>query len=388
MSDPRFYDCHAYHQNLPKGKATGTMETTAMGFVFILGDQQIEVPYEGCQLEIGGAGDRILFIRHPDVYGWTFYSNNQNLLDDEFLSENPELQQQIIRVRKKRNKHFVAIAAALLIVVGIPALLLFRMNWISGLVAHQVPVTWEESLGETVIKQYSLDHELMDEEKAEAQLKPLVQPLLNELSDSRYQYEFFVALDASLNAFALPGGKVVIHTQLILEADDAEELLGVLAHEMTHVEEQHGIRNIIGTAGIYTVVSALFGDVSGILATVAGAAPFLLNQSYSRDFEREADKKGFDLLVRANINPAGMVSFFQKLIDKENEALESIEDERTRSTVQSAMKFLSTHPATAERIEYLNELNRSQNGSYIDLSEEFHALQQVVRHFVAENDVE
>src|SRR5690606_10756383 len=153
------------------------------------------------------------------------------------------------------------------------------------------------------IAQYRQRNTFMEKKKAEALLKPLVSPLIEAIPDSRYKYDFYIVDNATLNAFALPGGDIVFHSSLILKADTAEELLGVLGHEITHVEEQHGIRNVLGSAGIYIIASAVLGDVSGVLAVLGGAAPLLLNQSYSRRFESESDEKGYALLKRANIDP-------------------------------------------------------------------------------------
>jgi len=338
------YSCHSYNKDLPNGKSSGTFTATPSGLQFSVKGKQISVPYAGCTIEIGGASDRIVFFRHPLVKDWTFYTSDRRVLEDPYLKEHPELTAQVKQVKQKRQKHFVYIALAFLLVIGIPSLLIFRMDWVSKQIAHHIPAEWDP-----------------------------------------YTYRFHIAHDATMNAFALPGGYIVIHSQLILEADNAEELLGVLAHEIIHVEEQHGIRNVIGAAGIYTVISAFFGDLSGIFATVAGAAPFLLNQSYSRDFERESDKKGFELLVAANIDPRGLASFFEKLMEKEKKMLEDIEDENTRGAIEKAMGFLSTHPATDERVAYLNELTSGTSGEFRGFDAPFKTLQDQVRDFVVEN---
>ncbi len=380
------YQCHAYHQDLPKGKASGKVLVNGDGLEFVIREQTIRVPFAGMQVELGGASDRILFFRHAHAPGWTFFSNDRSIIKNTHLQKHPELIQQIQKIRTKRSKHFVAIAAVIAIVVGVPALVIFRMDWVSKQVAREVPVEWEEKLGKSTIDQYSLQNEFLEKEQAEALLEPLVQPLLDELHDSRYQYRFHIALEPTLNAFAAPGGYVVIHSQLILEADSAEELLGVVAHEITHVEEQHGIRNVIGTIGLYTVIGALFGDVGGIAATIANAAPFIINQSYSREFERESDKMGFQLLIDANIDPRGMARFFEKLIAKEKEQMANIEDEQTRDTVKKALEFLSTHPASEERVAYLDKLAEDIPTSYRNLDYEFLELQEAVKAFVLETE--
>jgi predicted Zn-dependent protease len=215
--------------------------------------------------------------------------------------------------------------------------------------------------------------------------------LVNALDNSPYQYQFHIVNDGSLNAFALPGGEVMIHSALILRAESAEELLGVLAHEIIHVEQQHGLRGVIGATGIYMIASAVFGDVSGIMATLTSAAPLLLNQSYSRRFETESDVKGFALLQKAHIDPTGLASFFEKMIEEEQKQLEKIEDEDNRELVKGALQFLSTHPASEARIKKLSELGAradTESMNYQNLSAEFSALQTAVKQFVTDNEGE
>ena len=189
-----------------------------------------------------------------------------------------------------------------------------------------------------------------------------------------------------VNAFALPGGFIVINSGLIMEADNASEVLGVLAHEMAHVTEQHGIRNIISAAGIFLLFDALLGDVSGVLAVLADAAPLLINQSYSRQFESDADKLGFHFLVAADIDPSGLVTFFEKLKQQEQQQLAAIEDEETRDRIQDSLGFISSHPATEQRIENLRALLENQSGPYQNHDALFEQLKQQVQTFVANHE--
>ena len=98
-------------------------------------------------------------------------------------------------------------------------------------------------------------------------------------------------------------------------------VLGVLAHEISHVTEQHGVRQIMARAGVALTAQALLGDVNGMMAMIAAATPMLLSQSYSRDFESDADEHGFDLLEKADIDPNGLVSFFEKIMEEEKARL-------------------------------------------------------------------
>ena len=379
------YSCHAFHQDLPNGKSSGQLRLDASGFNFTVAGKVVRMPFQGCQLKLGGAGDRLLFITHPLVKDWSFYCSDKALLSNPALKDHPELVAQVQRVRRSRMTTFAIVATIAVVIVGSPVLVLTNMSWVTAKVAQQIPVEWENSLGQSAIAQYTIDTEMLAQNQTDALLLPLVQPLLTALPDSRFDYHFYIAADPTENAFALPGGYVVIHSQLILTADTAEQLLGVLAHEIMHVEQQHGVRSVIATAGVYALVSALFGDVSGISALIINAAPFLLRQSYSRGFERDADIRGFRLLVNANIDPKGLPAFFAKLMAKDRRDDSNNGGGKSSESLDQALQFLSTHPASAARVAYLSELAQEHQGNYRDFSEQFAKLQQAVKEFVDEN---
>lgn len=127
--------------------------------------------------------------------------------------------------------------------------------------------------------------------------------------------------------------------------------MGVVAHEIAHVIERHGIRNMVAGAGTLTIAAALFGDLSGVSGAIATAAPLLINQSCSRDFEREADDIGYRLLVDADIDPGGLTRFFEKMLAAEKSIFAETGNDNTRNLMIDAPVFLRSHPTTQERIE-------------------------------------
>ncbi|WP_157484845.1 M48 family metallopeptidase [Gilvimarinus polysaccharolyticus] len=384
------YDCMGFNEALPKGKASGTLCIDYGGVQCLIREQSVRLPLQNLKVTLGGASNRLVFFEHPAVSGWSFYVSDRRVLRDAHLNNQPNVIAMLAQARKKQFFARAWITAIVLLIVLLPLLLVFRMDMVTGVIAKKIPVEWEQKLGESSIAQYQIDKNIMPDEEAEVLLQPLVQPLLDALQPTPYQYRFHIVNEGSLNAFALPGGQVMLHSALILRADSAEELLGVLAHEMIHVEQQHGLRNVMGAAGIYVMASAVLGDASGLLAMIGTAAPLLLNQSYSRRFETQSDTLGFKLLTKANINPAGLASFFKKLIDEEKSLLENIEDEDNRAMAKKALQFLSPHPASEKRIEQLNELQAGTNKTihYLDLSAEFLALQVAVKQFITEDQGE
>lgn len=387
MSDS-FYPAHAFHEGFAQGRAAGDLSVGAAGFCFRTEQQSVTIPLAGARLTLGGAGDRIVFVTHPDFPDWSLYTSDHAILRDPVLAAHPELTVALGAMRRKRIHNWAVIAAVFAALIAIPIALLLNMGWLTGIAARQIPASWEEQLGKTAFGQYQIQADMIQDPQTARLLTELTDVLTQALPDSRYQFHFHVARNPSLNAFALPGGYVVVNSELLLRADSAEEVLGVLAHEISHVTSQHGTRNLIGSTGLFLTIQAALGDASGLLATLASAAPFLLSQKYSRGFENEADAQGFELLQRARIDGRGMVSFFDKV---------RAEEARTRAKVREQVgdgvgavlteipEFLATHPATDSRIERMREKAAHQQGPFRDMNATFKALKNRVREFATEH---
>ncbi len=178
-------------------------------------------------------------------------------------------------------------------------------------------------------------------------LKTVTGPLQAAVNDTNFRFTFYIVEDAELNAFALPGGHVVIHSGLISNAGSYEELAGVLAHELSHVTQRHHARGLINDVGMMALLGGIIGDGSDFYSSILYGGAQLTLLKYSRDMETESDTKGWEYLLKAGINPKGMISFFEKL-EKEHEKVIAKEAE-------GVMSFMSTHPETKERIKSLEE---------------------------------
>ena len=144
--------------------------------------------------------------------------------------------------------------------------------------------------------------------------------------------------DIGANAFALPGGRIVVTDELVwLVGGRQDVIVGVLAHEYGHVRARHGVRMVAQSALLALGMSILFGDVTSV---VNGASRMLGEQAYSRDAEREADVESVRVMRAAGISPRVMVEFFGLLASK-----------NLGSARGPAIAFAS-HPADAERIEF------------------------------------
>ncbi len=206
----------------------------------------------------------------------------------------------------------------------------------------------ERKLGERYMLEIRRDPAYIDDPEIAGYIGRLGQRLAAHAEGSRHPYEFFVVRDAMLNAFALPGGFIGVHSGLVLAARSESELAGVLAHEISHVTQSH-LARMFGNQG-QSQMTALLSLAVAILAArsnpdvavgaaMAGQAAGIQQQlNYSRDFEREADRFGLDLMERGGFDPRGMASFFERML------------QFGRLYENNAPGYLRTHPLTVERI--------------------------------------
>jgi predicted Zn-dependent protease len=374
------YPAHAFHVSLPEGRAAGELSLSDAGFHFQSESGSTTLPFEGALLTLGGASNRLVFVTHPASPEWSIYTSERSILQDPRVLQHPSLLQAVGQIRSKRARNLAVVLAAAAALLSLPLLLLLNLGSLTRVAARQVPADWEMQLGELAFNQYELRGNLVEDTATAKLLEDLTAPLTAAVPESRYRFRLHIARDSSVNAFALPGGYIVVHSELLLRADTAEELLGVLAHEISHVTEQHGTRNLIASAGVALTLQLLIGDAGGVFGTLASAAPFLLTQRYSRGFERESDRRGYELLVRANIDPSGMVSFFEKLKAEEARRRAKLRKQGdTGELISELSEFMSTHPTTDSRIAELRKMVAAHNGAYRDLGETFAALRARVQ---------
>ncbi len=208
----------------------------------------------------------------------------------------------------------------------------------------------ESQIGRGVMLQLRNAGIVMDDPLLTEYVTTLGSQLASRANDGTFQFEFFVAKDDQINAFALPGGFVGINSGLIIASETESELAGVLAHEISHVTQRHIARaaydnqrtSIMSIAALLAaVVLGASGNVSGqamqgmMMGSQALAAQRQIN--FTRANESEADRVGMELLSSAGFDPYGMASFFDKL------------GKRYGGSNQYVPAILQSHPVTAER---------------------------------------
>jgi Zn-dependent protease with chaperone function len=247
---------------------------------------------------------------------------------------------------------------------GIPGL--------AKLVAPHVPVSWEEQLGISVLDQIApLASRCVDQNRLSA-LESIVTRLSRGMPGSPYRIRLNVVDLPVMNAFALPGGQVVVFRGLLEATETPEQLAGVLAHELQHIYKQHSTRAIIEQASTSLLIAAVSGDFTGALAYGIEGARVLGRLHYSRLLEDEADREGLALLQTVGIDPAEMIAFYRVM-----------EAEHPNDSV--VFSYLSTHPHTHDRIEKLVTLAGTPPPHPVKLfsHEEWKGLRSLCQHPVA-----
>ncbi len=220
--------------------------------------------------------------------------------------------------------------------------------------ASQVALTpaQERKIGEQIMRQVRAAGAYLNDPEVNDYLNDLGYRLVNSTVGTRQDFEFFAVPDAQINAFALPGGYIGIHTGLILLAQNESELASVMAHEISHVTQRHMARMVsaqkdsmlMSLAGLALAILAARGGGAngnqGMSAVIASTQALVVqNQiNFTREHEYEADRIGFSRMVAAGFDPNGMAAFMQRL-QRANRYIEG-----------NAPSYLRTHPITYERI--------------------------------------
>ncbi len=220
----------------------------------------------------------------------------------------------------------------------------------------------ERKLGESVMRDIrQSEPTYVEDPEVDDYLNSLGYKLLSAIPGARLDFEFFAVREPTINAFALPGGFIGMHTGLITSADTESEVASVLAHEITHVTQRHiarlfGAQKQMQLPAMIAMAAALLAarsrpDLASGAAMAAQGAAMQGQLSYSRDFEREADRIGFQTLQSAGFDVRAMPSFFEKL------------QRFTRASDDgSAPGYLRSHPLTVDRVA--DAQNRAQNAPY------------------------
>lgn len=212
----------------------------------------------------------------------------------------------------------------------------------SRAVAHQIPLEYERELGAGMLLLISRDY--CSDVRADEVLAALERRL-----DPRdaVQAELHVMRSPVVNAFALPGGVVVLTEGLLDEARGPDEIAGVLAHELEHVRQRHVMTHFVRASLLAAGWSVAVGDYAGLMVIDPGTAFQIANLRFSRDEEAAADEGAARALDAAGISRRGLYDFFERLSDK----------------TDFMPQWLASHPSSASRARALDDGERAERST-------------------------
>ena len=347
---------HSHHNSTGETQSPSKMES----FV---------IPIRDVQLDMGGATGKMIFCRTQDK-SLTIFCEERGFaqaLERESAGALSEPLMQLKGSLRKENRRFLlwsgvgCVAVALFCVVGYYALLASARTAV-----HALPISIDEQIGKTAI-QSLINDRLPRDHEASVLVQQIVDRLKPHAKFSEMDFQVYVVQNSEVNAFALPGGQMVVYTGLIKNVESPEQLAGVLAHEMSHATLRHGLQQISQSLGVIAAIQLLVGDVGGLLAVGSQIAQQSVMTSYSRTAETEADIEGAKMLHAAKIDPKAMATFFAKL-------------KHQHGDIPGAISWLSTHPQHEDRIESINNYAESLDATdYKPLELDLAAAQEAIR---------
>lgn len=251
---------------------------------------------------------------------------------------NPMIGDRLVEAAKTRRQRewwliggltAAAAGVVLFVTVGVPAL--------SGPVARATPVSMEQQMGDNFNGQISTLFRTCEGEAGQRALAGLGDRI-GARADTPFDIRVRAVNAPMVNAFALPGGYILITDDLIREAESPDELAAVIAHEVAHVEKRHVMQAVWRNFGIGMLLDLIVGGGTGAgqqAVILAGQASEL---SYSRSAELEADTRGQALLHADGLSSMGMAPFFERMAAGES-----------HDGVSDAAEFLATHPDSRRR---------------------------------------
>lgn len=209
-------------------------------------------------------------------------------------------------------------------------------------VAAKIPIETEQTLGKQALVWLD-DNDWFQASELDQDTQDRIRWEFEDLYDDlpfakHYQLEFRESEYIGANAFAMPGGTIVITDDMVNLAESDDEVLAILAHEIGHVELRHVMRHVLQDSAVAVAAATITGDAATLSVAVAGLPSVMAQAEYSRDFETEADDYAFQLLREHGMSAEAFATMMERI-------------EGDCECEPGALDFLSTHPVTEERIE-------------------------------------
>ena len=340
MQDMAEFSGGVFTSAIGGGRAGARISFSSDSLIATTSDGELfRVRFSDCQLELGGASGRMWFCRTPDR-SLTIFCEAAGFAAALQQKAPRELGAKLAAVLAEthaRASHtrlvWAAVVAALLTLLGGGY---FAIGHLGRMSVDVLPRSLDEKIGELASAQLTLEGSVVDDPVLNKAVKELVARLAPH-AGSDFKYRVRIVDAPIVNAFALPGGSIVLYTGLLRAAKSPEQVAGVLAHEMAHVQRRHHMQRIMQAVGVIAGVQLLFGDVSGVAAIAVEVLQKGAINSYSREQEHEADMDGVQTLARAEIDPNALADFFVLL-------------EKREGGLPTEIAWLGTHPDLHQRV--------------------------------------
>ena len=238
-------------------------------------------------------------------------------------------------------------------------------SFLADQMVEKIPIEWEVTVGQSILKMLPVA------QKPDQEVIKVLQDTVDILKQSLqgtpppYDLKVYILPVEQVNALALPGGPIVIFEGLLYKAESPEELAGVLAHEIQHILLRHSTRGILRNMAESMLVTIFLGDMNSVMEGIVQLAGQLETLGLSREMEAEADQKGMELILSANIDPHGMIRIFEKLMQEESKELPQ---GKTVSKENDFSSYFSTHPSGQNRLARLEkQMNSHANKTWTPL---------------------
>jgi Zn-dependent protease with chaperone function len=339
------FEARAFHPDLNKEVVEGTIFFTNLALRFESNEAVLEIPLHRLAAEIEQGDPGRIFFSDPQQPGLQISTSDASVLEFRSVPQLARLGDQLsAHLTRRELSRRLKLVLSFFAVCGLILWLgMLATGAMVRSIVGRVPPEFEKQYGDGMLEELRLQMNFVDESKQVAQLTAMAAPLLRALPGRQPQWRFHLVENEAPNAFALPGGHIIICTGLLQLADRPEEVLGTVAHEVAHVTQKHGFRRQISSAGPFLVFQIFLRGRGGAVSTLAGGSALLVSQSFSQEYEEEADDAGWQYLIAANIDPRSMIDMFRKL--KAYDA--------KQKNVEWLPQAFRSHPALEKRIARL-----------------------------------
>lgn len=314
------------------------LTNSALGIRLIVPEINLDVA-----VEIEEIGDRLGNIpRKVKFVDMGVFECADNDGVDTFLGRENHFASKLSKAEGSYKFVFIAVIATFISIFGIYR---YGLPAAASFAANVTPTGVIELIDENTKK--TVDQVLFSESKLSTERKQELSDLFEELVEISGQTEPPMKLEfrdggrLGANAIALPGGTIILTDQLEALVENDDEIAGVFAHEIGHVEHKHSLKQIYRALGVAFMIAVIGGESDQIVEEVLGAAVLIDSFSYTRDFETESDLHSVEVMLEAGRDPVAFVDLLDRLLQSHGIEIKEGDDPDTG--------WLSTHPGNKDR---------------------------------------